>query len=130
MYNKSYDIVEEVHDVEFDETNGSQVEDNNLDDVRGVNLQESMKNKAIGDIQPRVLEEEEDDSITVITPTSTISNLDNTSASGTHDEGQVQVLDQVPSPSLIVQPSSSLPIRSSLMQSDPTQDTDHFLPSH
>ena len=50
MYNKSYDIVEEVHDVEFDETNGSQVEDNNLDDVRGVNLQESMKNNAISDI--------------------------------------------------------------------------------
>jgi len=78
-----------------------------------------MKNKAIGDIQPRVLEEEEDDSITVITPTSTISNLDNTSASGTHDEGQVQVLDQVPSPSPIVQPSSSQPTSSSFMQSDP-----------
>jgi len=28
-------FVEEVHDVEFDETNGSQVEDENLDDVRG-----------------------------------------------------------------------------------------------
>ena len=27
--------LEEVHDVEFDETNGSQEEDENLDDVRG-----------------------------------------------------------------------------------------------
>jgi hypothetical protein len=26
-------LVEEVHDVKFDETNGSQVEDENLDDV-------------------------------------------------------------------------------------------------
>lgn len=82
-------------------------------------MQESIKKKAIGDIQPRVVEEEEDDSIRVIAPTSTINDPDMASASGTHDEGQVQVLDQVPSPSPIVQPSRSQPTSSSLMQSDP-----------
>jgi len=40
IYNKTHGIVEEVHDVEFDETNGSQVENENLDDVRCANLDE------------------------------------------------------------------------------------------
>jgi hypothetical protein len=31
--------LEEVHDVEFDETNGSQEEDKNLDDVGALNWQ-------------------------------------------------------------------------------------------
>jgi hypothetical protein len=35
VYNKIHGIIEEVHDVEFDETNGSHVESENLDDVRG-----------------------------------------------------------------------------------------------
>ena len=78
-----------------------------------------MKNNAISDIWPRVVEEEEDDSIRVIAPTSTINDQHMPSTSGTRDEGQIQVLDQVPSPSPIVQPSSSQPTSSSLMQSDP-----------
>ena len=32
---KEFGTLEEVHDVEFDKTNGSQEEDENLDDVRG-----------------------------------------------------------------------------------------------
>ena len=40
VWNKTHGIVEEVHDVEFDETNGSQVENENLDDVRCANLDE------------------------------------------------------------------------------------------
>jgi len=35
--------IEEVHNVEFDEINGSQEEDENLDDVRGTQLAISMK---------------------------------------------------------------------------------------
>ena len=45
--------LEEVHDVEFDETNGSQEKDENLDDVRGTQLVNAMKNMDIGDIRPR-----------------------------------------------------------------------------
>jgi hypothetical protein len=33
VYNKTHGIVEEVHDIEFDETNGSQVKNENLNDV-------------------------------------------------------------------------------------------------
>jgi hypothetical protein len=45
--------LKEVHDVEFDKTNGSQEEDENLDDVRGTQLVNAMKNMGIGDIRPK-----------------------------------------------------------------------------
>jgi hypothetical protein len=45
--------LEEVHDVEFDETQGSQNEAQNPDDVRGDQLLNAMKNMNIGDIRPR-----------------------------------------------------------------------------
>jgi hypothetical protein len=46
-------LFEEVHDVEFDETNGSQDEEDNLDDVRGTQLTNAMKEMDIGDIRPK-----------------------------------------------------------------------------
>jgi hypothetical protein len=36
--------LKEVHDVEFDETKRSQDENENLDDVRGIQLSNAMKN--------------------------------------------------------------------------------------
>ena len=45
--------LEEVHDVEFYETKGSQDEDENHDDVRGLKLANAMKNMDVGDIRPR-----------------------------------------------------------------------------
>ena len=45
--------LEEVHDVEFDETKGSQDENENLDDVRGIQLTNAMKNMDVGDLRPR-----------------------------------------------------------------------------
>ena len=53
--------LEEVHDVEFDETNGSQEKDENLDDVRGTQLVNAMKNIDISDIRPRKVIDVEDD---------------------------------------------------------------------
>jgi hypothetical protein len=53
--------LEEVHDVEFDETNGSQEEDDNLEDVRGTQLANAMKKIDIYDIRPREVIEVEDD---------------------------------------------------------------------
>ena len=38
VQNLASGTLEEVYDVEFDETNGSQEEDENLDDVRGTQL--------------------------------------------------------------------------------------------
>jgi hypothetical protein len=38
VFNKTHGIIEEAYDVEFDETNGSQDESDNLDDVGGTQL--------------------------------------------------------------------------------------------
>ena len=46
--------------MEFDETNGSQVEDENIDDVRGTQLVNATKNMDIGDIRPREVIDVED----------------------------------------------------------------------
>jgi hypothetical protein len=53
VWNLASGTLEEVRDVEFDETNGSQEEDENLDDVRGTQLANAMKKMDIGDIRPR-----------------------------------------------------------------------------
>ena len=50
VWNLDSGTLEEVHDVEFDETNGSQEEDENL---RGTQLADAMKNVDIGDLRPR-----------------------------------------------------------------------------
>ena len=48
VWNLDSGTLEEVHDVEFDETKGSQVENENLKDVRGIQLLNAMKNMDIG----------------------------------------------------------------------------------
>jgi hypothetical protein len=70
FFNKTHRIIEEVYDVEFDETNGSQDENKNLDDVGGVHLRNTMKTMAIGEIKPM---EDDDDGIVVIPSSSTIN---------------------------------------------------------
>ena len=50
-------MVEETYDVEFDETNGSQGELENLDDVGDEPLREAKKNMPIGAIKPKEDEE-------------------------------------------------------------------------
>ena len=72
-------MVEETFDVEFDETNGSQEEVENLDDVRGTQLADAMKNMDIGDLRPREVIDVEDDKNQVL------SNS-NVQASGSHDQ--------------------------------------------
>jgi hypothetical protein len=81
VWNLASGTLEEVHDVEFDETNGSQEEDENLDDVRGTQLIKAMKNMDVGDIRPREVIEVEDDKDQVL------SNS-NVQASGSHDQSQ------------------------------------------
>jgi hypothetical protein len=53
--------LEQVHNVEFDETNGSQEKDENLNNVRGTQLANTMKKMDVGDIRPREVIEVEDD---------------------------------------------------------------------
>jgi len=67
VWNLASGTLEEVHDVEFDETKGSQDEDENHDDVRGLPLANAMKHMDIGDIRPREVVEIEDDKDQVLT---------------------------------------------------------------
>jgi hypothetical protein len=71
VFNKTHGIIEEAYDVEFDETNGSQDENENLDDVGGVQLRNAMKTMAIGEIKP--MEYDDDDGIVAIPSSSTIN---------------------------------------------------------
>ena len=57
---------EEVHDVEFDEPKGSQEENGNLEDVRGIQLSNAMKNMDVGELRPRQVNDEEDDQVQVL----------------------------------------------------------------
>jgi hypothetical protein len=66
VWNLASGTLEEVHDVEFDETKGSQDEDENLEDVRGIQLSNAMKNMDVGDIMPRQVIDEEDDNAQVL----------------------------------------------------------------
>ena len=61
VWNLASGTLEEVHDVEFDETKGSQDENENLEDVRGIQLSNVMKNMDVGDIRPREVIEVKDD---------------------------------------------------------------------
>jgi hypothetical protein len=88
VWNLASGTLEEVHDVEFDETNGSQEEDENLDDVKGTQLANTMKRMDIDDIRPREVIEVEDDKVQVL------SNS-NMQASGSHDQNQASSSSQV-----------------------------------
>ena len=70
VFNKTHGIIEEAYDVEFDETYGSQDENENLDDVGGVQLRNAMKTMAIGEIKPM---EDDADSMVVIPSSSTMN---------------------------------------------------------
>jgi hypothetical protein len=59
-------LVEEIYDVEFDESNGSQGAYENLDDVGDEPLREDMKNILVGDIKPK----DDEDEVQVIDPPS------------------------------------------------------------
>ena len=76
VYNKTHGIIEEAYDVEFDETNGSHNEQENLDDVRRDGLRNAMKNMSIGDVRPWERDENEDGpSISIrINPSTSIPN--------------------------------------------------------
>jgi hypothetical protein len=58
VYNQSSGLVEETSDVKFDETNDSQKEQENLDDVSNEGLRIARKNMTIGDVKPK---DEDDD---------------------------------------------------------------------
>ena len=86
VWNLASGTLEEVHDVEFDETNGSQEEDENLDDVKGTQLIKAMRNIDISELRPREVIDIEDDKNQVL------SNS-NVQASRSHDQVQARTSD-------------------------------------
>jgi hypothetical protein len=87
VWNLTNGTLEEVHNVEFDETQGSQNEDQNLDDVRGDQLSNAMRNMNIGNVRPRQVD---DDNVIHVIIQSVQIDTNQASSSGTHDEAQVQ----------------------------------------
>ena len=73
--------LEEVHDVEFDETKGSQVENDNLEDVSGIQLSNAMKNMDIGELRPRQVIDDEDDQVQVLSNSNVQDDTNQASAS-------------------------------------------------
>ena len=105
VWNLAIGTLEEVHDVDFDETNGSRDEYENQDDVRGTHLANAMKNMDIDDLRHREVIDVEDDKDQVL-------RTSNVQASGSHDQNQAstsgtQVQDRQASISSHDQPSAS-----------------------
>ena len=82
--------LEEVHDVEFDETKGSQDENENLDDVRGIQLSNAMKNMDVGELRPRQVIDEEDNHLQVLSYSNMQDETNQASTSGSNDNVQDQ----------------------------------------
>ena len=61
VWNLTSGTLEEVHDVEFDETKSSQDKNENLKDVRGIQLSNAMKNMDVDELRPRQVNDDKDD---------------------------------------------------------------------
>ena len=66
VWNLASGTLEEVHDVEFDETKGFSDENENLDDVRGIQLSNAMNNMNVGELRLRQVIDDEDDQVQVL----------------------------------------------------------------
>ena len=81
VWNLTSGTLEEVHDVEFDETKGSQDENENLEDVRGIQLSNAME-KIKWLVQ---VIDDEDDQVQVLSNSNVQDDANQFSASGSHD---------------------------------------------
>ena len=88
VWNLESGTLDEVHDVEFDETKGSQEENENLEDVRGIQLSNAIKNMDVGELRPRQVIDEEDDQVQVLSNSNVQEDANQASSSS---QGQDQV---------------------------------------
>ena len=91
VWNLDSSTLEEVHDVEFDETKGSQDEIENLEDIRVIQLSKAMKNMDVGELRPRQMNDDEDDQVQVLSNSNVQDDINQASTSGSHDIKQDQV---------------------------------------
>ena len=101
--------LEEVYNVEFDETKGSQVENENLEDVRGIQLLNAMKNMDVVELRPRQVNDEEDDQVQVLSNSNVQVDTNQASSSGSHDK-QDQVASTSYQPNDQASASNQVPI--------------------
>ena len=83
--------LEKVHDVEFDETKGSQEDNENLEDVRGIQLLNAMKNMDIGELRHRQVNDDEDDQVQLLSNSNVQDDTNQASTNGSHDNKQNQL---------------------------------------
>ena len=88
VWNLDNGTLEEVDDVEFDETNGSQVENENMEDVRGIQLSNAMKNMDTGELRPRQVNDDKDDQVQVLSNSNVQDDTNQASTSSSHDNVQ------------------------------------------
>jgi hypothetical protein len=91
IWNLASGPLEDVHDVEFDETKGSQDRDENLENVRGIQLSNATKNMDVGELSPRQVIDEEHDQVQVLSNSNMQDDTNQVSTSGSHDSVQDQV---------------------------------------
>jgi hypothetical protein len=89
VWNLASGTLEEVHDVEFGEIKGFQDEDKNLDDVRGIQLSNTMRNMDVGDLRPRQVIDEEDDQVQVLSNSNVQVDTNQASSSSRVQDQQV-----------------------------------------
>jgi hypothetical protein len=119
VYNQSSGLVEESCDIEFDETNGSQEEQENLDDVGNEGLRIAMKNMTICDVKPK--DEDDDDPsplFQVLTSSSSTSHKDQVNNVEENEESNHQP-DNDSSSSPTQYASSQLKIHNAIMKDHP-----------
>ena len=110
VWNLASGTLEEVHDVEFDKTKGSQDENENLEDVRGIQLSNDMKNMDVGELRPRQVNDEEDDQVQVLSNSNVQNDTNQASTSGSHDNMQDQVATSSSRPNDQASASNQVPI--------------------
>jgi hypothetical protein len=112
VWNLARGTLEEIHDAKFDETNGSQEEDENLDDVKGTQLANAMKKMDVGDIRLREVIEVEDDKDQVLSNSNVQVDTSQASSSSQVQDQQMTSTSSQPND----QPSASNQVKCSNQQ--------------
>jgi hypothetical protein len=86
VWNLASGTLEEVYDVEF----ASQDENENLEDIRGIQLSNAMKNMDVGELRPSQVNGEEDDQVQVLSNSNVEDDTNQASSSSSHDNVQNQ----------------------------------------
>jgi hypothetical protein len=99
-----------LEEAKFDETKGFQDENQNLDDVRGIQLLNAMKSMDVCELRPRQVNDEEDVQVQVFSNSNVQVDTNQASPSDTHDNVQDHVTSTSSQPNDQVSASNQVPI--------------------